>query len=92
MCQSGLGPVRKRESAEVKSQPGIKQLMLDPLSERELEILRLLPTGRSSPNLASYLGVSVNTVKTHMKNIYSKLAVHKRHEALPGPKSLALSS
>lgn len=65
-----------------------EHLILEPLSERELEILRLLPTGRSSPDLAMYLDVSVNTIKTHMKNIYSKLAVHKRHEAVERAKEL----
>lgn len=62
--------------------------LFEPLSDRELEILRLLPTGRSSPDLASHMGISVNTVKTHIKNIYSKLAVHKRHEAVTRAKEL----
>ncbi|MEM6429305.1 MAG: LuxR C-terminal-related transcriptional regulator [Deinococcota bacterium] len=64
--------------------------LLEPLSERELEILRLLPTGRSSPDLASYLHISVNTVKTHLKNIYSKLGVHKRHEAVTRAQELEI--
>ncbi len=64
--------------------------LLEPLSERELEILRLLPTGRSSPDLASYLHISVNTVKTHLKNIYSKLGVHKRHEAVTRAQDLEI--
>ncbi|MEM7735125.1 MAG: LuxR C-terminal-related transcriptional regulator [Deinococcota bacterium] len=64
--------------------------LLEPLSEHELEVLRLLPTGRSSPNLASYLHISVNTVKTHLKNIYSKLGVHRRHEAVARAQELEI--
>lgn len=51
------------------------------LSEREREILRLLNTGMSRYEISERLSVSENTVKTHLKNIYSKLGVHTRAEA-----------
>ncbi|GMA91050.1 hypothetical protein GCM10025869_15790 [Homoserinibacter gongjuensis] len=47
--------------------------LVDPLSERELEVLRLLATELSGPDIARHLVVSLNTVRTHTKNIYAKL-------------------
>ncbi|NIV35261.1 MAG: HTH domain-containing protein, partial [Anaerolineae bacterium] len=57
-------------------------LLLQPLSERELEVLRLLATTRSAPEIAEQLVISVNTVRSHIKSIYSKLDVHRRMEAI----------
>ena len=48
------------------------------VTERELEVLRLLAVGQSNPEIAHTLYVEVNTVKTHVKNLYGKLGVHSR--------------
>jgi len=53
-----------------------------PLSERELEILRLVATGKSNHAIAEQLSVSENTVKYHLKNIMQKLGVSNRTEAV----------
>jgi LuxR family maltose regulon positive regulatory protein len=55
---------------------------VDPLSEREIEILRLLATDLSAPEIAEHLFIAVSTIRTHTKNIYSKLGVHSRFEAI----------
>ena len=51
------------------------------LTEREFEIRGLIARGRSVEQAARELGVSVNTVKTHLKAIYSKLDTHTRGDA-----------
>ncbi len=56
--------------------------MLDPLTERELQILHLLATDLTTNEIADQLVVSVGTVRTHTKNIYSKLDAHSRFEAV----------
>jgi LuxR family maltose regulon positive regulatory protein len=63
---------------------------VEPLSDRELEVLRLLNTDLSAPEIAAELVVSVNTVRTHIKRIYSKLDAHSRYEAVERAKELGL--
>jgi LuxR family maltose regulon positive regulatory protein len=64
--------------------------LFEPLSDRELEVLRLLNTDLSAPEIAAELVVSVNTVRTHTKRIYSKLDAHSRYEAVERAKELGL--
>ena len=56
--------------------------LLEPLTKRELEVLRLLGTELSGPEIARELVVSLNTLRTHTKNIYSKLGVNNRRAAV----------
>lgn len=55
---------------------------IDPLTERELEVLALLADGLSNKELAARLVVAPSTIKQHLKNIYAKLDVHNRTEAV----------
>jgi LuxR family maltose regulon positive regulatory protein len=64
--------------------------LAEPLSARELEVLRHLNTDLSAPEIAAELVVSVNTVRTHIKRIYSKLDAHSRYEAVQRAKELNL--
>lgn len=58
------------------------QQMIEALSERELEVLQLLATGITNHEIARQLFVSVSTIKTHINNIYTKLGVHTRLQAV----------
>ena len=64
--------------------------LLEPLSEREREVLRYLPTIMSNADIAAELFVSVNTVKTHVKSIYRKLGATRRQEAVRCARQLRL--
>jgi len=66
------------------------QALVEPLSERELEILRLIAAGRSNPEIAELLYLSLNTVKWHAKNLYGKLQVGSRIEAVTRAQELEL--
>jgi LuxR family maltose regulon positive regulatory protein len=63
---------------------------LEPLSKSEVRVLRYLPTHLSAPEIADELSVSTSTVKTHMRNLYTKLGVHSRAEAVESARSLRL--
>jgi LuxR family maltose regulon positive regulatory protein len=58
------------------------QILPEPLSERELDILRLIATGRSNQEIAEILVIAVSTVKTHINNLYGKLGTNRRTEAI----------
>ena len=60
----------------------VGQGLIEPLTERELEVLRLLGTDLDGPDIARHLVVSLNTVRTHTKNIYAKLGVNNRRAAV----------
>ena len=68
----------------------IAQSLLEPLSERELEVLRLLATGLSNSEIAQRLVVTVHTVKWHTKNLYGKLDATNRAQAIVRARSLGL--
>ncbi len=67
-----------------------KQGLIEPLSERELDVLRLLGTDLDGPDIARELVVSLNTVRTHTKNIYAKLGVNNRRTAVKRATELEL--
>jgi LuxR family maltose regulon positive regulatory protein len=67
-----------------------KSDMIEPLSERELEVLRLLRSELSGPEIAQQLIVSLNTFRTHTKNIFNKLGVNNRRAAVQRAEELDL--
>jgi len=71
---------KTRESLESKSLP--VQPLIESLSERELEVLRLICTGSSNQEIADNLFITLNTVKRHANNLYSKLGVKSRAQAI----------
>lgn len=64
------------------------QLLIEPLSAREIEVLKLIEAGLSNQEIADKLYLSVATVKRHISNIYAKLAVETRTQALVRGKAL----
>lgn len=64
--------------------------LADMLSPRELEVLRLLADGLESNEIAERLFIAVDTARTHIKNIYSKLDVHSRWEAIKRAEAYSL--
>jgi LuxR family maltose regulon positive regulatory protein len=72
------------------SPPAVSALLIEPLSGQEQRVLRLLAAGRSNPEIAQELIVSVNTVKTQVQSIYRKLNVKSRMEASEAARRLKL--
>ncbi len=66
------------------------QLLIDPLSGRELEVLGLIAEGRSNKEIASELVIAIGTVKRHTVNIFNKLDVRNRTEAVAKARELEL--
>jgi LuxR family maltose regulon positive regulatory protein len=64
--------------------------LVEPLSPRELEVLRLLDQGKANATIAAELIVSVNTVKTHLRHVYEKLGVNNRRAAVARARELSL--
>jgi DNA-binding CsgD family transcriptional regulator len=62
------------------------------LTAREVDVLGYLPTRLSTGEIAARLGISPNTVKTHLKNIYHKLGARSRNEAIVNAARLHLIS
>jgi LuxR family transcriptional regulator, maltose regulon positive regulatory protein len=82
--------VLRGSSSAAKDQSPIPQT--EELSPSELRVLRYLPTNLSRPEIASELSVSVNTVNTHVRNIYAKLQARDRSSAVQRARDLRLLS
>ncbi|MEQ8811293.1 MAG: response regulator transcription factor [Imperialibacter sp.] len=60
------------------------------ISQRELEVLQLMAAGKSNQEIADQLFVSLNTVKTHLKNLFEKLEVGRRTQAVDKARKLGI--
>jgi LuxR family maltose regulon positive regulatory protein len=72
--------------------PASQQPLIEPLTERELEVLRLLAEGLSNQAIAARLVVALGTVKTHTASLYRKLDVTSRTQAVARAAELGLLS
>ena len=73
-----------------EARPASHPDLIEPLSERELDVLRLLPSDLGGPEIARELRVSENTMRTHTKSIYEKLGVNSRRSAVRRAEELGL--
>jgi LuxR family transcriptional regulator, maltose regulon positive regulatory protein len=89
MARRYVGSLLAASDTTAERRP-VKQNLIEPLSERELDVLRLLGTDLDGPDIARKLVVSLNTVRTHTKNIYAKLGVNNRRAAVRRAKELEL--
>ncbi|MBN1177640.1 MAG: helix-turn-helix transcriptional regulator [Anaerolineae bacterium] len=78
--QASLAPIPPRDYSP----------LVEPLTEREMDVLRLLGSGFSNQEIAYELVISVGTVKNHLKRIYGKLDVHSRTHAVHRARKLGL--
>jgi LuxR family maltose regulon positive regulatory protein len=74
------------------SSPQGSESLREPLTESEMRVLRFLPTNLSKREIANEIYVSVNTIKTHVKHLYAKLAVQTRRQAVERARELGLLS
>ncbi len=90
---SGLFPtgvgVNRQERVFHPSSRG-PQPLVEPLSERELEVLRLIADGLSNAEIAEKLVIAQGTVKRHINNIYGKLGVQSRTQAVAKAREIRL--
>jgi LuxR family transcriptional regulator, maltose regulon positive regulatory protein len=84
--QSGDAPDRQAPPSTDEAPP----LVTEPLTERELEVLRLVAEPMTSREVAEALHLSVHTVKTHLRSILRKLSASSRHQAVRRARRLGL--
>jgi LuxR family maltose regulon positive regulatory protein len=78
------------ERGDATSPGTLAQPLVEPLSERELDVLRLISQGSSNRQIAETLIVTVHTVKKHASNIYGKLGVRNRTQAVARARELGI--
>ncbi|MHB1134871.1 MAG: LuxR C-terminal-related transcriptional regulator [Chloroflexota bacterium] len=89
----GAGPRPTPATAAAPARAGLAgqgQGLVEPLSERELEILRLIAAGRANAEIAAALVITLGTAKWHAFNIYGKLGVRSRTQAIARARELGL--
>jgi LuxR family maltose regulon positive regulatory protein len=85
-------PVTEPESANPQTTQDIKSELVEPLSEREIEVLQLIAEGLTNQEIASWLYLAPSTVKVHTRNIYGKLGAHHRADAVAKARAFGILS
>jgi LuxR family maltose regulon positive regulatory protein len=84
-------PENVLSAVTIQKEPTVHtQLLAEPLSEREIEVLRLMAEGYKYQEIAERLFVSINTVRHHTRHVYGKLNVNNRTQAIGKAKELNL--
>jgi LuxR family maltose regulon positive regulatory protein len=83
-------PVSESEEDISKKSQADQSGLIEPLSEREIEVLQFLAKGLTNQVVASRLFISLHTVKAHTRNIYSKLGVNNRTQAVDRARTLGI--
>jgi LuxR family maltose regulon positive regulatory protein len=83
-------PVKNPEQRDQPSAQSHRSEWIEPLSDRELEVLNLVADGFTRSEIADQLVLSLNTVKTHARNIYNKLGVNNQMQAVGKARALGL--
>jgi len=83
---------RKPHAVAAPKGPNIKAIKALGLTRRETQMLDFLATGKSNKEIARDLGLSPNTVKTHLANLYEKLGVRNRTQAVTEATKLSLNA
>jgi len=87
---TSAAPIVDEPPRLLTSQPATSRALVESLSERELEVLRLVAAGRSNSQIAAQLIVTTGTIKTHINHIFGKLAVQSRTQAVARARELGL--
>lgn len=90
---ASLEPAQQPTPADRESFPGRAGQhppLLEPLTEREEEVLRFLQTSLTTPEIGNEMGIAPSTVRTFVKNVYGKLGVHRRLDAVERARELGL--
>ena len=85
-------PATDLDSPRSSMPPDVEAGLIEPLSEREIEVLRLIAAGLTNQEVANRLFLSPHTIKVHARNIYGKLGVKNRTEAVARARALGILS
>ena len=80
----------EQETSDVLASISRSDVLIDPLSERELEVLHLMANGASNDEIAERLVIAVSTVKRHVSNILGKLTASNRTQAVSRAREIGL--
>jgi LuxR family maltose regulon positive regulatory protein len=85
-------PIKEPEQTDPPRAQAPQSELIEPLSEREIEVLELIAEGLTNQEIANRLYLALNTVKVHTRNINGKLGVHNRTQAVARARALGILS